>query len=83
MNAIEGGNWRLKYGLRTPYARWHGTLARTTLLTLDDSLYVFRNGQPEVSFTHRIGAFSYEDVMGQSTSPTGPIVTNRHVKAAA
>jgi hypothetical protein len=81
-NAIEGVNWRLKYGLRTPYARCRGALARTALLALDDSMYVFRNGRPEVSFAHRVGEFSYEDVMGQSASPTGPVLTNRHVKAA-
>jgi hypothetical protein len=54
-NAIEGGNWRLKYGLQTPYARCRGALARTALLALDDSKYVFRNGRPEVSFAHRVG----------------------------
>ena len=82
-NAIEGGNWRLKYGLRTTYARCRGALARAALLALDNSLYVFRNERPEVSFAHRIGAFSYEDVMGQSVRSTGPVVTNHHVKAAA
>lgn len=82
-NAIEGGNWRLKYGLRTPYARCRGALARTALLALHDSLYVFRNGRPEVSFAHCFGKFSYEDVMGQSASPTGPILTSHHVKTAA
>jgi hypothetical protein len=65
------------------YARVpHGT-ARTGLLVLHDSLYVFRNGRPQVSFAHRVGKFSYEDVMGQSVSPTDPILTNRHVKVAA
>ena len=71
-NAIEGGNWRLKYGLRTPYAR-----------VPHDSIYVFRNGRPEVSFTHRVGEFGYEDVMGQSVGPTGPVLTNCQVKTAA
>lgn len=82
-NAIEGGNWRLKYGLRTPYARCRGALARTALLALHDSIYVFRNGRPEVSFAHRVGEFGYEDVMGQSVGPTGPVLTNCQVKTAA
>lgn len=42
-NAIKGGNWRLKYGLRTPYVRVPAALARTALLALDDSLYGFQN----------------------------------------
>jgi hypothetical protein len=71
-NAIEGGNWRLKYGLRTPYARCQGALARTALLALHDSMHVFRNGRPQESFAHRFGDFCYEDVMGQSAPPTGP-----------
>ena len=65
-NATEGGNWRLKYGPRTPHVRCHRALARTTLLALYDSLHLSRNGQPEVSFAHRVGEFSYEDVMCQS-----------------
>jgi len=82
-NAIEGGNWRLKYGLRTPYARCQGALARTALLALHDSMYVFRNGRPQVSFAHRYGDFTYEDVMGQSASPTGPALHHSLSKAAA
>ncbi|WP_256684925.1 hypothetical protein [Halococcus qingdaonensis] len=31
-NAIEGGNWRLKYGLGVPYARCQSARARTALL---------------------------------------------------
>ena len=81
-NAIEGGNWRLKYRLRIPYARCQGALAHTALLALQDSLYVFRNGRPEVSFAHHVGAFGYEDVMGQSARPTGPVITNYQVKTA-
>jgi len=72
-NAIEGGNWRLKHELRTPYARCQGARARTTLVAIQDSMYVFRNGGPEMSFAHRVSDFSYEDVMGQSR--TDPNVT--------
>ena len=82
-NAIEGGNWRLKYDLRTPYARCQGALARTALLALHDSMYVFRNGCPQVSFAQRFGDFTYEDVMGQSASPTGPALDHGLPKVAA
>jgi transposase-like protein len=81
-NAIEGGNWRLKYELRTPYARCQGALARTALGALQDSMYVFRNGGPEMSFAHRVSDFSYEDVMGQS-EPTGPNLAGTAATVAA
>jgi hypothetical protein len=82
-NAIEGGNWRLKYGLRTPYARCQGSFARTALLALHDSMYVFRNGRPEASFAYQVSDFSYEVVMGHSVRPAGPPLPNRHMRAAA
>jgi hypothetical protein len=49
------------------YARCQGgALARTALLALHDSMYMFRDGRPQVSFAHRVGEFGYEDGMGQS-----------------
>lgn len=62
-NAIEGRNWRLKYGLRVPYARCQAALARTALLAVRDSVHVFRYGRPIAGFAHRFGSFSFEDVM--------------------
>ena len=47
-----------------------------------NSMYVFRNGCPEMSFAHRVSDFTYEDVMGQST-PTGPNVTGKPEEIAA
>jgi hypothetical protein len=58
-------------------------LAHTALLVIHDSMYVFQNGGPHVSFASRARTFSYEDVMGQSVRPTGPTPLNRHPKAAA
>ncbi len=63
-NAIEGGNWRLKYGLGVPYARCQSARARTALLALRDSVSVFENGRPTESFALRHGSFSFEQVMG-------------------
>jgi len=45
-------------------------------------MYVFRNGGPEISFTHRVSDFSYEDVMGQS-EPTGPNLAGTAATVAA
>ena len=63
-NAIEGGNWRLKYGLSVPYARCQSARARTALLALRDSVSVFENGGPTESFALRHGSFTFEQVMG-------------------
>jgi len=52
-NAIEGGNWRLKYGLGVPYARCQAARARTALLALRDSRSVFKNGHPAETFACR------------------------------
>jgi hypothetical protein len=61
-NAIEGGNWRLKYGLGVPYARYRGARARTSLLALRDSMSTFANGEPAESFAHHHGSFSFDQV---------------------
>ena len=60
-NAIEGGNWRLKYGLGVPYARCRG--ARVRLLALRDSVSTFTNGRPAESFALRYGQTSFESVL--------------------
>lgn len=71
-NAIEGGNWRLKYGLRTPYKRCEAIRARTALLAFRDSSRVFANGRPAESFTHRHSRSSYGQIMGQASSGDAP-----------
>ena len=62
-NAIEGGNWRLKYGLGVPYAWCRAARARTTLLALRDSVSLFTNGRPAESFALRYGQASVESVL--------------------
>ena len=71
-NAIEGGNWRLKYGLGVPYARCRGARARTSLLALGDSMSTFENGEPAESFAHRHGSFSFDQVLGESSPQPRP-----------
>ncbi|MBI2646941.1 hypothetical protein HYW99_00520 [Candidatus Woesearchaeota archaeon] len=50
---IEGGNWRIKYELRTSYFVEGSITARTVLICLYDSIYTFRNGMSDESFAHK------------------------------
>ena len=62
-NSMEGGNWRVKNELRVPYLLPESIFARSLLIELRDSLYTFRHGQPEESFAHEKGVFSYSRIM--------------------
>lgn len=62
-NAMEGGNWRIKYELRVPYHNAESVFARALLIELRDSLCTFRHGHPEESFAHENGVFSYARMM--------------------
>jgi len=62
-NAIEGGNWRMKAKLSVPYRRCQSARWRVLLGAVSDSLFVHRNGRPQVSFTKRHGSFSFEKIM--------------------
>lgn len=53
-NAIEDGNWQLKYGLRTLYTRCQGALARTALasrLNVYSRMVTLKQVLPTVSAT--------------------------------
>ena len=76
-NAIEGGNWRLKYGLGVPYARCQSARARTALLALRDSVLVFENGRPTESFALRHGSFTFEQVMGNGSESSSQAKSRR------
>ena len=82
-NTIEGGNWRLKYGLGVPYARCRGARARTSLLALRDSMSTFANGEPAESFAHRHGSFSFEQVLGETSPQSLPPREEDQVTQAA
>jgi len=43
-NAMEGGNWRLKYELRTAYSSVETISGRMNLIALLESLHTFKNG---------------------------------------
>ncbi|MFB6148415.1 MAG: hypothetical protein ABEJ48_02010 [Halobacteriales archaeon] len=73
-NAIEGGNWRVKEKLGVPYRRCRSARGRVLLGALSDSLSVYRNGRPQVSFAQRHGTFSFEKIMAdQSSTPSNPV----------
>lgn len=82
-NAIEGGNWWLKYGLGVPYARCRGARARTSLLALRDSMSTFANGEPAESFAHRHSSFSFDQVLGESSAQPLPPQEDEQVAQAA
>lgn len=63
-NAMEGGNWRIKYELRVPYKDVESAFGRSLLIALKDSLYTFRHGRAEESFAHMNGVFTYSRIMG-------------------
>jgi len=62
-NCMEGGNWRIKHELRTEYTNINSIASRSLLITIVDSIYTFRHGRPEESFTHANSSFKFEDVM--------------------
>jgi hypothetical protein len=62
-NAMEGGNWRLKYELRTSYSNQDAITGRIILACLLDSIYTFRNGMPDESFAHKHTTFSFGKIM--------------------
>ena len=62
-NSIEGGNWRIKYELRTSYSKADSITARSILICLYDSIYTFRHGMPNESFAHKHTNFSVGKIM--------------------
>jgi len=62
-NSIEGGNWRIKYELRTSYSKADSITARSILICLYDSIYTFRHGMPNESFAHKHTNFSFNKIM--------------------
>lgn len=64
-NSIEGGNWRIKFELRTAYSVQESITARTLLICLNDSIFTFRKGVPIESFAHKYSNFTFEKIMGR------------------
>lgn len=62
-NAIEGGNWRIKFELRTSYKNIDSIETRAALICIMDSMYCFRYGKAMESFVHANSQFAFEGVM--------------------
>jgi len=58
-NVIEGGNWRIKYMLKTLYSNLDSIFGRTAALCIKESMYTFRNGKPDESYAHRKSNFTF------------------------
>jgi len=70
-NSIEGGNWRLKYELRTAYQRDESIEGRCLLIALKDSTKNFKEGAPYRSFSNSNGTF--QKIMGRRTVAGQPV----------
>lgn len=62
-NAIEGGNWRIKYKLKTLYSNVESIFGRTVCILIKESIYTFRNGLPTESFAHKNSNFKYANIL--------------------
>ena len=62
-NGAEGGNFRIKYAVRVPYARDDSTAGRSMLAALKDSVFSLRGGKARESLANRLGFFSFSNVM--------------------
>ncbi|MDG7010476.1 MAG: hypothetical protein JRN57_00005, partial [Nitrososphaerota archaeon] len=62
-NGAEGGNWRLKYAVRVPYARDDSAAGRSMLAALKDSVFSLRGGKARASLANALGFFSFSNVM--------------------
>lgn len=68
-NSMEGGNWRIKFGLKVPYKDPASLEARTLLVAIADSVKTFKEGRPGESFAQIHGCFDYSTVMRAGLGP--------------
>jgi hypothetical protein len=69
-NAMEGGNWGMKYELRSAHQNVASIEARCILLALKDSLQTFKEGRPHRSFANINGAFDFRRIMENRKTTT-------------
>jgi hypothetical protein len=62
-NGMEGGNFRMKYAIRVPYARDDSAAGKSILAALKDSLFSLRKGKARESLANKLGFFSFSNVM--------------------
>ena len=58
-NAIEGGNWRVKYMLKTLYSHLDSIFGRSAAILIKESMSTFLHCKPCESFGHRESSFSF------------------------
>jgi hypothetical protein len=62
-NGMEGGNWRIKYGVRVPHIRIDSSAGRNVLAAIKDSVFVMRGGKVKESLANKLGFFSFSNIM--------------------
>ena len=62
-NAMEVGNWRMKYELRSSYQNVGSIESRCILMVLKDSLQTFKEGKPHKNFANINGRFDFQRTM--------------------
>jgi len=61
-NVIEGGNWRLKYILKSLYSNVDSIFGRSVALCIKESMYTFKGGESNESMAHRKSNFTFAEV---------------------
>ena len=67
---MEGGNWRMKYELRSAYQNDESIESRCILMALKDSLQTFKEGKPHKSFANINGRFDFQRTMEEAKTTT-------------
>lgn len=62
-NGMEGGNWRMKYAVRVPYARSDSATGRSILAAIKDSIFSIRSGKAKESVANKLGFFNFSRIM--------------------
>ena len=62
-NGMEGGNWRIKYGVRVPHTRNDSSAGRNILAAIKDSIFGMRGGKVRESLANKIGFFRFSSIM--------------------
>jgi hypothetical protein len=62
-NGMEGGNWRIKYGVRVPYIRNDSSAGRNILAAIKDSTFGMRGGKVRESLANKVGFFRFSNIM--------------------
>ena len=62
-SGMEGGNWRVKYGIRVSHQRDDSAAGRSILATIKDSVFGMRGGKVRESLANKLGFFNFANIM--------------------